>query len=134
MCGDGVDNDCDGSADEGCIGNRAWRDLDIDGIQDAGEPGLAGATFMLRNSATGALVEIAVSDANGSYFFASVPTGTYFVEVIVPTGFSITGFDQGGDDGLDSDFDPELLASATFSFDGGLIDDLDAGFFEIIPD
>jgi SdrD B-like protein/putative metal-binding protein len=131
VCGDGVDNDCDGVTDEGCIGDRAWRDLDVDGIQDAGEPGLAGATFTLRDSATGAAVEITVSDASGAYFFSGVPAGSYFVEVFAPTGFAITGLDQGGDDELDSDFDPEVLASSTFSFDGGLLDDLDAGFSEV---
>jgi hypothetical protein len=57
--------------------------------------------------------------------------GSYFVEVFAPTGFAITGLDQGGDDALDSDFDPEVLASATFSFDGGLLDDLDAGFSKV---
>jgi hypothetical protein len=73
-CGDGLDNDLDGMADEGCIGGRGWRDFDRDGIQDAGEPGLAGVAFQLLTS-DGTLVASAVSDANGHYSFSdAAPT------------------------------------------------------------
>ncbi|ODS84451.1 MAG: hypothetical protein ABS46_03475 [Cytophagaceae bacterium SCN 52-12] len=57
------------------IGNRVWRDTDNDGIQDAGEPGIAGVTVELVDN-TGAVVATAVTDANGNYIFSSDPTGT----------------------------------------------------------
>ena len=133
VCGDGLDNDCDGIVDEGCIGDRAWSDLNGDGIQGAGEPGLVGVVLLLRAGGSGALVAVTASDATGRYFFAGVPPGTYFLEVVGPTGFSVTGSNQGGDDGLDSDFDPEFLTTPTFLYDGGLLDNLDAGFVEQIP-
>ena len=60
------------------IGNRAWRDSDQDGIQDPGEPALAGVTVRLYDEA-GVLVGTAVTDAKGHYFFSSnvteVPAG-----------------------------------------------------------
>jgi len=52
------------------IGNRVWRDLDGDGIQDAGEPGVAGVTVRLT-APDGALLATAVTDANGDYYFSS---------------------------------------------------------------
>ncbi len=52
------------------IGNRIWNDLDGDGIQDAGEPPLAGVTVNLYNQA-GVRVGTAVTDANGEYYFVS---------------------------------------------------------------
>ncbi len=57
------------------IGNRIWRDTDSDGIQDAGEAGIAGVTVELVNEA-GTVVATAVTDANGNYIFSSDPTGT----------------------------------------------------------
>jgi hypothetical protein len=117
VCGDGVDNDCDGIVDEGCIGNRAWRDANVNGLQDPGEVGVPGVTFMLRLASSGALVAIAVSDANGRYSFSGVPSGNYYIEASLPAGFGVTSPDT-GDDTLDSDFDGESLATIIFAFGG----------------
>jgi protocatechuate 3,4-dioxygenase beta subunit len=53
------------------IGNRVWHDLNGDGIQDPGEPPIAGVTVRLYDSA-GTLVGTALTDANGEYYFSSV--------------------------------------------------------------
>ncbi|MGH9844500.1 MAG: SdrD B-like domain-containing protein, partial [Blastocatellia bacterium] len=52
------------------IGNRIWRDLDGDGIQDANEPGIAGVTVALCD-ASGATIATAVTDASGNFYFSS---------------------------------------------------------------
>jgi hypothetical protein len=52
------------------IGNRVWKDNDADGIQDAGEPGIANVTVGLYDSG-GALIKKAVTDAGGEYYFSS---------------------------------------------------------------
>ncbi len=101
-CGDGLDNDCDGSVDEGCVGNRVWDDLDRDGLQTAGEPGHAGIALTLRD-ASYAPVATTVTDAAGRYYFADVAPGQYLVIVSPPSGMSLTSPDAGPDD-LDSDF------------------------------
>ncbi|MBN8820717.1 MAG: carboxypeptidase regulatory-like domain-containing protein [Spirosoma sp.] len=54
------------------IGNRVWKDTNNNGIQDAGEPSLAGVTVELRD-ANGNLVATAVTDANGNYIFSNQP-------------------------------------------------------------
>jgi hypothetical protein len=125
-CGDGLDNDCDGLVDEGCIGDRAWRDLDGDGVQDAGEPGIAGVVFLLRNF-TGSLVAVATSDLSGTYSFFGIPPGTYYIEVVPPVGFLVTAADAGSDDTRDSDFDGTSLASPLFTL---VVNDsdIDCGF------
>jgi protocatechuate 3,4-dioxygenase beta subunit len=53
------------------IGNRVWIDLNGDGIQDPGEPVIAGATVRLYDS-SGTLVGTAVTDADGQYLFSSL--------------------------------------------------------------
>jgi hypothetical protein len=126
-CGDGLDNDCDGQVDEGCIGDRAWNDLDADGLQDAGEPGVAGATFFLRSGITGALIAVATSDLSGFYSFSGVPPGAYYVEVVPPVGSVVTTADAGSDDSLDSDFDGTSLTTPLFTLGVG-DPNIDCGF------
>lgn len=52
------------------IGNRLWNDLDHDGVQDAGEPPLAGVTVSLYD-VNGNLVATTVTAADGTYTFSS---------------------------------------------------------------
>jgi hypothetical protein len=53
------------------IGNRVWYDQDADGIQDAGENGIAGVTVQLLKN--GSVIATAVTDAQGRYYFSSAP-------------------------------------------------------------
>lgn len=131
MCGDNIDNDCDGFTDEGCLGDRAWNDRNRNGVQDAGELGLSGATFLLRTM-SGALVAVVASNAAGVYYFQNIPAGTYYVEVIAPAGFTLTTMDVGGDT-LDSDFDIDGAATAIFAVaTNGTNFSIDAGFVSVI--
>lgn len=59
---------CDAAPIE--IGNRIWRDLDSDGVQDANEPGVAGVTVRLF-APDGSVLATAVTDPNGNYYFSS---------------------------------------------------------------
>jgi hypothetical protein len=52
------------------IGNRIWRDLNGNGIQDPGEPPIAGVTVRLYNAAN-SVIGTAVTDANGNYYFSN---------------------------------------------------------------
>lgn len=87
------------------IGDRVWNDLDADGVQDAGEPGVRDVPVTLES--TGALLQSVntsmVTDSNGSYYFRDLAPGTYRVRVAAPAGYQLTRMDQGGDDTRDSD-------------------------------
>ncbi|WP_125777655.1 SdrD B-like domain-containing protein [Antribacter gilvus] len=97
----------------GSIGDLVWRDADADGVQDAGEPGVAAVTVVLYDAA-GAEVARTTSDANGAYLFAGLPMGDYTVELTgLPAGLALTGQDLGGDDALDSDADPATGRTGT---------------------
>ena len=58
--------------DEVPVGVRSslWRDLDGDGIRDAGEPAIAGVTVNLYDQ-NGTLVGSTITDANGVFVFTS---------------------------------------------------------------
>lgn len=90
------------------IGNFVWDDLDHDGRQDAGEPGLSGVTVQLWNSGKTLLIDSAVTNGNGNYTVVAPIPGNYRLRVVLP-GFldSFSPKDQaGGNDQLDSDINP----------------------------
>jgi protocatechuate 3,4-dioxygenase beta subunit len=66
-----------------------FNDLNGDGVQESGEPGLANWTIQLLNSA-GAVVATTKTDANGNYRFANVGPGTYTVREVQQTGWTQT--------------------------------------------
>ncbi len=74
------------------VGNYVWVDENGDGMQDAGEPGLAGVTVILKN-AVGDTVGTRVTDADGNYMFNNLPPGEYTVEIdatTLPAGIAQT--------------------------------------------
>lgn len=68
------------------VGNFVWNDLDDDGVQDAGEPGLGGITVQLWNSAKTQLIHSTVTNASGLYTLIAPTPGDYRVRVLRPTG------------------------------------------------
>jgi hypothetical protein len=86
------------------LGRRTWEDFDFDGIQDAGEPGLADVTVQLWNSGMSQLLDTTTSDANGVYLLRTPEPGDYRLRAVSPAGFVRSPKDQGGDDTRDSDF------------------------------
>ncbi len=84
------------TATSGSIGDRVWSDLNGDGVQDPGEPGLSGVRVYVDGNNNGQwdpgeLFDI--SDANGLYRIFNLPTGTYTVRTdsaTYPAGFTPT--------------------------------------------
>lgn len=58
-----------------------WDDLDQDGRQDAGEPGLAGVTVQLWNSTKTQIIDTDTTDSNGIYQLVA-PTPFYFPTIL----------------------------------------------------
>ncbi len=62
----------------GTIGDTVFCDLNRDGIQEPGEPGLQGVKVTLTGNG---ITETAFTDANGNYLFNELAPGTYTVSV-----------------------------------------------------
>lgn len=114
------------------LGNFVWNDLNLDGIQDANEPGVPGVTVTLYNE-NNIPIGVTTTDANGLYQFTGLIPGNYYVEFTnLPSGYEFTDVDAGGNllESTDSDADPitgvtewvNLLAGQNYP-------DLDAGIF-----
>ncbi len=85
------------------IGDRVWLDANKNGIQDAGETGVAGVTVKLLDG-VGRVLATQQTDANGNYLFTGLGGGQYAIEVVKPGDYSFTLRDVGPDT-TDSDVD-----------------------------
>ncbi len=112
----------------GVIGDVVWQDTNLDGIQDAGEPGINGVTVRLKNSAGTVIkttVTATVGTQQGIYTFTKVCAGTYTVEVdtaTIPAGFAATLTGAGPDRAVDSNGSPAVVTLATDSSSNLTID------------
>jgi len=121
------------------FGDLVWLDSDMDGIQDAGEPGIPGINVNLLNGNTGVIIGNQITDASGNYLFLfnSDVLGIYSfkIEFELPVGYSFSPKNAGADN-IDSDANPgtgltDILYTSCFA----CIDyDVDAGMYStVIP-
>ncbi|KKO64936.1 Serine-aspartate repeat-containing protein D precursor [Janthinobacterium sp. KBS0711] len=85
------------------LGDFVWEDKNANGVQDAGEAGIANVVVQLKDTA-GNVVASTTTDASGGYHF-DVNPGTYSVTVVAPAGYVPTAANQGGDTAKDSNID-----------------------------
>jgi len=114
------------------LGDLVFEDLDRDGIQDAGEPGVQVISVELQDC-NGNTLASTTTDANGNYLFEGLDPGSYVVVFgDLPEGYQYTTADAGGDDALDSDAGEggatgclELAAGETnLTVDAGIVAEL----------
>ncbi len=118
----------------GRIGDVVWNDEDQDGIQDAGESGVAGVTVRLLDSSLNPVLDDSgvaitqVTNSSGKYDFKGLYAGNYVVEFELPDSWNAeyTLANQGSDDTLDSDAvvtgDPDIARTASFALGAGQTD------------
>ena len=70
------------------VGDRIWNDLDGDGEQDPGEPGLANVGLSLSDS--GGVIATTSTDASGDSQFYLASTGDYTILVDPPEGGTVS--------------------------------------------
>ena len=125
VCVNIIDTGC------GCIGNFVWFDTNANGLQDAGEAGINGATITLFDGANNPVGLPHISTFNisgqpGYYQFCGLTAGTYHIGVTPPAGYMVTN-QNNTNNLLNSDINPNTNTSANFQFDCKENDDLDIG-------
>jgi hypothetical protein len=120
------------------IGDFVWNDLNANGVQDAGEPGLDGVPVSLSGTdANGNTIAAATTtNAAGNYLFEGLPSGSYVVtfdpEWPAAHHFRFTLPGQGGDAFLDSDADSGSGQSGSIALGiNELRPDVDAGVVQL---
>ena len=104
------------------LGDFVWIDSDADGVQDAGEPGLGGVTVNLYQNGNPTAIATTLTDGTGFYNFLNLTADDYFVEFVIPSTYTFTAQDQGGDDTLDSDADTTTGRTAVTTLTSGEYD------------
>lgn len=117
------------------LGDRVWKDTNINGIQDDGEVGVANVYVTLYKS-DGTLVAKDTTDANGLYLFENLPTGEYYVIFSnLPPDYAFTITNAGIDPNKDSDANSGTGKTGTITLGAGENRrDVDAGIFPISVD
>jgi hypothetical protein len=126
-----VDNSRDaGYVPRGAIADFVFNDLDKDGVQDAGEPGIGGVIVTLFDQ-NGNSISSTTTAANGFYQIGNLLAGSYTLNFSnFPAGFAFTQQDQGGNDNLDSDANPQNGNTGIVILTAGQVDlTVDAGAF-----
>jgi hypothetical protein len=112
----------------GTMSGFVWNDINKNGIQDTGEPGIAGAVV----STSGVSIE---TDANGFYSFdLSQFVANCEVSVQIPPGAqpspsNVPGHETTDSDGVRDETGANSVAPRTLLPDGSVETDVDFGFF-----
>ena len=113
------------------IGNLVWEDKNRDGLQNNSEPGINNVRVILRRGSDNSAVDSTLTASDGSYGFANLDPGSYYVQFRLPANYTYTQKDAGGNDQLDSDVDPGTQRTIATSIAGGEADfSWDAGMYK----
>ena len=107
----------------GSVTGIAFKDSDEDGIHDGGETGARNALVALYDPGDDSeggtdddeFVKFAVTGTDGTYAIEDVVADSYYVLFTPPLGYSFSPQDQGGNDAVDSDADPNTRRTAVFA-------------------
>ncbi|MCU7497529.1 MAG: hypothetical protein HF311_18810, partial [Ignavibacteria bacterium] len=114
------------------IGNFVWNDLNVNGIQNSNEPGMANITVNLYKCGQTTIYTTTRTDGNGFYQFAGLLPGNYYLQFVLPSGeFAYTYIHQGSDKAMDSDAGMTNGITDGFELSSGEIETtVDAGMFK----
>lgn len=130
-----IQSSADGSPDFAMVGDTVWYDMNMDGIQDRGEPGIEGVTVTLYYSDDSFYAE-RITNETGKYLFDFVPAYTdFYINFELPDGYVFSPQHQGIDPEKDSDANVTTGETEVFSLIADEIDlSWDAGMYQSDPD
>jgi hypothetical protein len=108
------------------LGDFVWEDLNENGLQDAGEPGVAGVVVELFRNLPFPIMTT-TTDANGRYSFTDLTPGLYSLAFELPMGFEFTTSNVGNDESIDSDVNAAGTTALILLAYNVNLDDRDAG-------
>jgi hypothetical protein len=117
-------------------GNLVWKDLNVNGLQDAGEEKVKGVKVEAIELSTGKVVGTTYTDDNGLYSIEYLEKQQYYMKFTPPAGFGAT-ISKAGPDNMDSDVDHSFGPNTTraIQFSSGMVNEnIDMGIaFGVLP-
>ena len=110
------------------LGDFVWEDINANGIQDDGEPGIANVAVILNNC-QGNPLDTVYTDNSGYYLFSGLKPGNYKISLILPDNYYLTTVDNTGDD-KDSDIQNDGYSVCEFLESGEKNYDYDIGLYK----
>ena len=112
------------------LGDRVWQELQRNGLQDAGEPGMAGVTVTLTGS--DGSTKTTQTSSTGNYLFTGLMPGVnYTVRVTAPAGFAFTTpFNWNPANATDNNADSTGNLGTYTLTSGQVLDTIDAGLIQ----
>ena len=114
------------------IGDKIWNDLNGNGLQNNGEPGLNNVTVNLQRASDDAIIATTTSNASGSYSFNNILPGNYFISFL-PSAIYQPTIINNTNPASNSDITDANGPNTTdvFTLTAGINNfNLDAGFYE----
>ena len=112
------------------IGGRVWLDVNRNGLQDTGEPGVANVWIDISDS-TGTPWMGTSTDALGLFKIYNLPPGKYTLIFSLPAGYVFTQPFQGNDPSIDSNADSNSGSTVPVMLSGGEYNQtIDAGLIQ----
>jgi uncharacterized repeat protein (TIGR01451 family) len=116
------------------VGSFVWHDINGDGQQSPGEPGIPGVHVVLYDPLSNVVAQTSTG-VNGQYLFTDVLPGDYYIRFNPPSNFELT-FINIGDDNLDSDagtFNGPATTDIFTLLPGENNNSIDAGLYKCVP-
>ena len=121
------------------VGDRVWEDLNGNGIQDDGEPGINGVLVRLYKKGKGIIGSVLTrkddeTGLDGYYLFDNLSSGEYYIKVNIPGSYYLTRPDVRNNDDMDSDINDGNGYNTSGYFHLGVNErkhDVDAGAFRL---
>ena len=114
------------------VGNQIFIDTNGNGIYDLGDLAFANVELTLTGTSNSgvSITRTLTTDVNGNYDFDGLLPGNYKITLDVPAGYNLTYLNIGGNEALDSDFDPATSMTEVFGLAAGEYNDqVDGGLF-----
>ena len=117
----------------GSLGGLVWSDLNGNGLQDPGEPGVSGVSVVLMDCASSNVLRSTSTGLGGSYLLSDMAAGSYCVRFAAPSGQMFT-LPNAGSESLDSDAMPATGVTECYTLAAGQNNrNVDAGLINIAP-
>ena len=72
------------------IGDKIWNDLNGNGLQNNGEPGINNVTVNLHRASDDAIIATTTSNSGGIYSFTNIFPGNYFISMVPTPAYQAT--------------------------------------------